>query len=158
MEAYCSGTSSSKELVHVVTDEDLRKLQRQRSTQKKLPAKHESAINVLRAKQERDTKLKLQKQAAELQQLEADYESEKRVQELQYVKDSSRLDAKIRARRSRLFRRWDLKFEIWRREWEKESGAALYGTLSHEDWPLTTSIEAPVDLPSSLVQYTSTIG
>lgn len=155
MEAYCSGANPDP--AHKVTEEDRKKLERQRMMQTKLPAKHESAINVLRAKQERDTKIKLQKQQTELQQLDAEYEKEKRAEELQYVKDSSRLDALIQSRRRRAIHRWDLKFEIWRRDWENQHGTTLNGRLPHEDWPETTDMEAPITCSSSLALYTQVI-
>lgn len=155
MEAYCSGTKpANPELAHVVTDEDRKKLARQRTTQKKLPAKHESAINVLRAKQERDLKVKLQKQQTELQQLDAEFEKEKRAEELQYVKDSSRLDAVIQARRRRLMQRWELRFEIWRKDWENQHGRTLAGRLPHEEWPENRDLEAPSNASSLLALYT----
>jgi hypothetical protein len=135
------------------TDEDRKKLERQRITQEKLPARHESAINVLRAKQERDTRVRIQKHQSELDQLEAEYEKVKSAQELQYTKDSSQLDMIIQARRSKIMRRWDLRFEIWRRNWEKENEFKLYGTLPHESWPETTDADIPIDPTSSLALY-----
>ncbi|KAJ4357344.1 uncharacterized protein N0V89_001919 [Didymosphaeria variabile] len=154
IEAYCSGPNPAHEgIAYTVTEEDRGKLERQRTTQEKLPAKHESAINVLRAKQERDIKLRLQKQQSEMEQLEADYEKNKSAQELQYSKDSSQLDMTIRTRRHKLARQWDLKFEIWRREWEKENECKLYGTLPHELWPESTDTDVSIDLSSSLAVY-----
>lgn len=154
MDAYCSGANpTNPELAHTVTDEDRKKLERQRMTQEKLPAKHESAINVLRAKQERDAKLKLQKQQTELQHLDGQYEKDKNAEELQYVKDSSRLDKIIQARRGRLIQRWDLRFEIWRKDWENQHGTTLNARLPHEDWPETSDMEAPISQSSSLALY-----
>ncbi|KAL1612095.1 hypothetical protein SLS60_000318 [Paraconiothyrium brasiliense] len=154
IEAYCSGPNPAHEgVMYTVTDEDRRKLERQRTTQEKLPAKHESAINVLRAKQERDIKLRLQRQQSELEQLETDYEKNKSAQELQYTKDCSQLDMIIRTRRNKLARQWDLRSEIWRREWEKENECKLYGTLPHETWPETTEVDVPIDPSSSLAVY-----
>ncbi|KAJ4286074.1 hypothetical protein N0V90_013423 [Kalmusia sp. IMI 367209] len=146
MEAYCSGPNpTNPEITYIVTDEDRSKLERQRIIQTKLPAKHASAINVLRARQERDIQVRLQKQQTELQQLDVDHDKEKRTQELQYVKDTGQLDAVIQTRRSRIDRRWNLRFEIWRKEWEKETGVPLNGPLPHADWPETTDPEyAPV--------------
>lgn len=126
MEAYCAGPNPvNSDIIYTVTDDDRNKLECQRTVQTKLPAKQESAINVLRAKQERDTKNKIQKQKAELQQLDADYEKERHAQELQYAKDCSQLEAVIQARRSRIDCRWNLKLEIFRKQWEKETGKPL---------------------------------
>jgi hypothetical protein len=136
MEAYCSGASpTNPDVAHSVTEDDRAKLARQHLTQRKLPAKHESAINVLRAKQEQNMKVKLQKQHAELQQLDADYERDMRNEELQYLKDTSRLDALIEARRKRVGHRWDLKLEMWRRDWQNEHDTPLNGTLPQKTWP-----------------------
>lgn len=158
IEAYCLGPNPAHEgVIYAVTDEDRRKLERQRMTQEKLPAKHESAISVLRAKQERDMRLRIQKQQLELGQLQADYEKEKSAQELQYAKDASQLDMTIQTRRSKILRRWDLKFEIWRRNWEKENESKLYGTLPHEDWPETTDADIQIDPSSSLAIYMQSI-
>ena len=56
IEAYCLGTRNDEERAHTVSEEDFKKLDRQRMIQQDLPRKHASAINVLRARQELDTK------------------------------------------------------------------------------------------------------
>jgi len=152
MDAYCSGArSSNPELKHAVTDEDRNKLKRQRITQEKLPAKHESAINVLRAKQERYTKLKLQKQQAELRSLDEQYENDRKANELRYAKESSRLDSLIQTRRERMIRRWDLKVEIWRVDWESQYRTTLNGRLPHGDWPESLNdMNTPITPSSAL--------
>jgi hypothetical protein len=155
MEAYCAGANPG--IAHVVTEDDRRKLARQHLTQQKLPAKHESAINVLRARQEKDTKNKLQKQHSELQSLDADYGREKRAEELRYLKDTARLDALAEARRKREIYRWDLKFEIWRRDWESQHTTTLTGRLPHEAWPESPE-NVPLDSSSSLALYLQVMG
>ncbi|KAF2643391.1 hypothetical protein P280DRAFT_251744 [Massarina eburnea CBS 473.64] len=156
MSAYCSGVSpTDPSLAHAVTDEDRNKLERQRLIQQKLPAKHESAIHVLRGKQERDTKNKLQKQKQELEQLDADYENDRKAEELQYIKDAGRLNTMMQTRRRRITNRWDLRFEIWRKDWENQHNTTLPGRLSHEDWPETLD-DTDYNIPcsSSLAPYT----
>ncbi|KAF2795512.1 hypothetical protein K505DRAFT_273099 [Melanomma pulvis-pyrius CBS 109.77] len=154
MEAYCSGASlTNSDIAHTITEDDRKKLARQHVIQEKLPGKHESAINVLRARQEKDGKTKVQKQQAELQQLGTDYESGKREEELRFMKDTSRLDALIEARRGRLIHRWDLKFEMWRRDWESQHSTSLNGRLPHGEWPESTHVEGPLDTSSSLALY-----
>jgi hypothetical protein len=157
MEAYCSGSNPTTHIAHTVTQEDRNKLARQHVTQQKLPAKHESAINVLRARQEKDTKVKLQKQEDELQQLQTEYEQEKQAEEVQYMKDVNRLEALTEARRKRIMHQWDLRIETWKRTWEKEHGDALIGQIPQETWP-----EAPADAPlypsSSLALYLQALG
>ena len=136
MEAYCAGPNPAHpEISYAVTDEDREKLERQRILQKKLPAKHDSVINVLRAKQERDVKVKLQKQQSEMEQLEQDHADDTNAEQAMYETDSRRLDAIIQTRRSRVVRRWNLRFEIWRKDWEKQHGTTLHGKIPHEDWP-----------------------
>ncbi|ORY19863.1 hypothetical protein BCR34DRAFT_620849 [Clohesyomyces aquaticus] len=154
MEAYCSGSRSAHtDTTHTVTEEDRRKLARERLTQKKLPAKHGSAINVLRARQEKDTKAKLHKQTTELQQLDASYEQDKQAEEAQFSSDQDRLDALAASRRRRIMNRWELKFEMWRRDWENQHGTTLKGRLPHEEWPTLANLEGPVDSTSSLALY-----
>lgn len=155
MEAYCLGPNPEyTEVVYVVTDEDRKKLQRQRTLQQKLPAKHDSAINVLRAKQERDTAARIQKQRLELEQLDSDYAKSKAALELQFAHDARRLAATIQSRRDKLTRWWNLKFEIWRRKWEKESGCALLGEIPHEAWPEAADAhDVAIDPASPLAAY-----
>jgi hypothetical protein len=155
MEAYCLGSDlSHPDHHHVVTQEDFNKLDRQRMTQQNLPRKHENAINVLRARQERDTHNKLQKQQAELSIWETAREVERATQESEHAKEMERLEALIDQRRKRLMRRWDLKFEMWRRDWEAEHQTTLTLSLEHETWPLqpTTTI-TPIPESSSLAPY-----
>ncbi|KAF1838810.1 hypothetical protein BDW02DRAFT_338103 [Decorospora gaudefroyi] len=155
MEAYCSGTKANhQEHVHAVSEEDLKKLDRQRSTQKGLPRKHASAINVLRARQELDTARKLETQEMELEQLDAEYEKEKATTEVKYKKEVEKLETVIEARRKRLLQRWDLRFEMWRRDWEEQHSMTLNVKLEHEEWPPRKADHAiTVPESSSLAQY-----
>jgi hypothetical protein len=153
MEAYCSGSNlTTGHFVHTITEEDRKKLARQYMIQKKLPRTHESAINVLRARQEKDARTKQQRQQAALKQLDADYERTKQDEDLRFLKDSSELDALIEVRRGRLLHRWDLMFEIWRRDWECQHRMPLNGRLPHEEWP-ESRVEGPLDAASSLALY-----
>lgn len=134
MEAYCLSSNPDPDLAHIVTQDDFKKLDRQRSIQQSLPRKHESAINVLRSRQERAMKLKAQKQEAELDDMDAAFEQEKLAEEWQHTQESERLNAVIEARRKRLQRRWDLKYEIWRKDWDSQHSVQL----ENVDWPLKT--------------------
>lgn len=140
MEAYCLSSNPDPVLAHTVTQDDFKKLDRQRMIQQSLPRKHESAINVLRSRQERATKLKMQKQEAELADMDAEFEKEMAVEQWQHAQDSERLNAVIEARRKRLQQRWDLKYEMWRRDWESQHGTQ-FETV---DWPLKTQCEGPI--------------
>lgn len=140
MTAYCSGVSSiDPSLTHRVTDEDRKKLENQRLLQQKLPEKHKSQINVLRARQERDTKNRLERQARELEQLDTDLIRATKEETAHYVKELARLEATMAARRKRVMSRWNLKYEMWRKEWEKQNQDALPGRIPQEDWPEESS-------------------
>ncbi|CAN9241285.1 unnamed protein product [Alternaria alternata] len=154
IEAYCLGTRNDEERAHTVSEEDFKKLDRQRMIQQDLPRKHASAINVLRARQELDTKRRIETQEAELQQLLVDHENEKVRKEAEYQKELERLDAVIEVRRKRLLQRWDLKFEMWRRDWEAQHNTTLTAELEHEDWPSRKADHA-ISIPeaSSLARY-----
>ena len=155
MEAYCLGTNANHpEHAHIVSQEDFKKLDRQRMIQQNLPRKFENAINVLRARQERQTKQRLQKQEEELDAMNANHEQQKAVHETEYNKEVERLESTIEARRKRLLQRWDLKFEMWRRNWEDQHNTTLMAKLEHEDWPLSkTHVVIPIAESSSLAQY-----
>jgi hypothetical protein len=155
MEAYCLGSElSHPDHHHVVTQDDFKKLDRQRMMQQNLPRKHENAISVLRARQERDMRNKLQKQQAELDLWETAHEVERAAKESEHAKEMERLEVLIDERRKRLMRRWDLKFEMWRRDWETKHQTILTLSLEHETWPLqpTTTI-TPIPESSSLAPY-----
>lgn len=134
MEAYCLSSNPDPGLAHIVTEDDFKKLDRQRSIQLSLPRKHESAINVLRSRQERAMKLKAQKQEAELDDMDAAFEKEKTAEQWQHAQEWERLNAVIEARRKRLQRRWDLRYEIWRKDWESQHSVQL----ENVEWPLKT--------------------
>ena len=136
MEAYCLGPNPvCPEFSYTVTEQDWKKLEHQRMVQEKLPFKHESAINVLRAKQERDTQVKLEKQQSQLIQLKEDREEIRRLEEERYGLECHQLDTVIETRRNKIIQRWNLRFEIWRRWWQKESATTLVGDIPQERWP-----------------------
>jgi hypothetical protein len=155
MEAYCLGSGQSHpDHPHIVTEEDFKKLDRQRLIQQNLPRKHENAINVLRARQERETANRLQKQETELQLFNEADERERKTEEAEHTKEMEKLEAVIETRRKRLLQRWDLKFEMWRRDWESQHGTAVTLRLEHELWPLqTTKTITPIPESSSLAPY-----
>ncbi|EON66275.1 hypothetical protein W97_05668 [Coniosporium apollinis CBS 100218] len=135
MEAYVNG-SSAAEKRHIVTAEDKARLASQRALKLKLDARHESAISVLRAKQERDSKAKLQKMQAEREQLEAEAEKEEKALKEEQCEESHRLAMLARSRRRRVAARWDLRMEVWKAELEREKGGAFHRPLPGVPWPL----------------------
>jgi hypothetical protein len=142
MEAYCLSSNPDPDLAHMVTQDDFKKLDRQRLIQQSLPRKHESAINVLRSRQDRAMKLKMQKQEAELAEMDAEFDKEKAAEELQHAQESERLDTVIEARRKRLQQRWDLKFEMWQRDWDSQHGNGT--NFENVDWPLKAQYGGPI--------------
>jgi hypothetical protein len=152
MEAYCLSSNPDPDFSHTVTQDDFKKLDRQRLIQKSLPRKHESAINVLRARQERALKLRNHKQQTDLETMDAEYEKEKAAEIEQFVNESARLDVVIEARRKRLLQRWELKSEVWRRDWEVQHGIPLSERFEHQDWPLVEQGDG-IPASSALAQY-----
>ncbi|EDU49919.1 hypothetical protein PtrSN002B_000167 [Pyrenophora tritici-repentis] len=154
IEAYCVGTREEQDRTHTVSEDDLKKLERQKATQRELPRKHASAINVLRARQEVDMERRLEAQEAELEQLDADYEKEVSAKEAEYKKESERLEGLIATRRKRLLQRWDLRFEMWRKGWEEQNNTTLDAKLEHETWPPRKADHAiTISDASALYQY-----
>ena len=135
IEAYCLGTNTSQEQTHTVTEDDFKKLYHQKMLQQGLPRKHISAINVLRARQEVDFKRRLETQEAELRQLDLDLKKEESAKEAEYKKDLEHLESLIEARRRRLQQRWELRFEMWRLDWQNQHKTTIVHKLEHEEWP-----------------------
>lgn len=136
MEAYCNGLNTSgTESKHTVSEDDRKKLKRQHALQDNLPHKHESAINVLRAKQEKDVKVHMHKQNAELVQMDHEFEKENRLLEMHFLRESSRLEALMESRRRRAAARWTWRTETWRKDFESQHGTTLPGRLPRLDWP-----------------------
>ncbi|KAF2823595.1 hypothetical protein CC86DRAFT_299039 [Ophiobolus disseminans] len=159
MEKYCLGSGQSHpDHPHIVTQEDFKKLDRQRMLQQSLPRRQENAINVLRARQERETKNRVRKQGAELDSMDATHERERAAEESEHAKEAEKLETVIETRRRRLLQRWDLKFEMWRRAWEEQHGTTVTVPLEHETWPLqATTTMTPIPESSSLSHYVQAV-
>ena len=155
MEAYCLGTNvNPSEHTHAVSEEDFKKLDRQRLIQQNLPTRLQSAINVLRARQERETKRKLRKQEEELKAMDEASKKQRAAREVECSQELERLETVIQARRRRVMQRWDLKLEMWRRDWEEQQRAQLTARLEHESWPPSKTQNAlPIPESSGLAQY-----
>ncbi|KAF2488879.1 hypothetical protein BU16DRAFT_553641 [Lophium mytilinum] len=149
MEAYCNGPNSSG---HTVSEEDRKKLKRQHTVQDSLPRKHDSAINVLRSKQEKDVKVQMHKQHTELVQMDLDFEKELGQLDAKFHRDSSKLDVLAEVRRRKAIARWDLRMEIWRRQFEKQHETCFDGSIPHPDWP-ATPMEGPAGDATALAPY-----
>jgi hypothetical protein len=120
---------------HHVTDEDRNKLQRQYMLRDNLPQKHEAAISVLRAKQDREMRMRQEKNAKEMEDLEQEYERAVNAIEGLQRKEEGRLDALIESRKRRLIKRWELKGELWRRDYETRAGVSCPGRILFPHWP-----------------------
>jgi hypothetical protein len=154
MEAYCSASRlENPDLVHTVTEEDRKKLTHQHWIQQNLPSRHESAINVLRGRQEKEMELKRESQGIELTTLDAEFEDHHQAEEERYRNDKSRLDELVMARRKIAMYRWELKFEIWRRNFELEHAMSLIGRLPHAEWPHSKDDNTDMDPESALAVY-----
>ena len=154
MEAYCLGTNANHpEHAHIVSEEDFKKLDLQRLTQLNLPRKHENAINVLRARQERETKRRLEKQLADLAQMATDLQTNTAALEAANEKEMEHLDAVIEARRKRLLMRWELRFEVWRRDWEAQHNVTLDAELEPVEWPARRAEHIAIEEGSALARY-----
>jgi hypothetical protein len=154
IEAYCRANGQSHPERPQVTEEDFKTLDRQRMIQQNLPKKHEDAINVLRARQERAMKNKIRKQEAELSSLDEAGEREKVTEEAEHAAEMGKLEALIESRRKRQRQRWNLKFEMWRKDWETQYETAIDFDLDHETWPLhTTMTITPNPESSALAPY-----
>ncbi|KAF2196062.1 hypothetical protein GQ43DRAFT_476657 [Delitschia confertaspora ATCC 74209] len=147
MEGYCSNPAQN------VKEEDRTKLANYRLVHQKLPAIHESAISVLRGRQEKNTKRRLEKQKQELVKLDQDFEQNKRDEEARFRKDMNRLGELIASRRKTVSGRWELKFEIWRRQFEKREKRRIEGRLPHAQWSQVASEKGEMDPESALAVY-----
>ncbi|KAL6703773.1 hypothetical protein ACN47E_009072 [Coniothyrium glycines] len=155
MEGYCLDTNAENpEHARTVTEDDFKKLDQQRLLQQNLPQKHQNAINVLRAKQERETKRRLEKQEEELEQMDVNYEKEITAAENEHKKQAEELEQTIGRRRRRLLQRWELKFEMWRQDWEEQHNTTLTAPMEHEPWPARKADHANIIADtSSLAPY-----
>lgn len=118
---------------HEVSDEDRFKLKRQYAIRDSLPQKHASAINVLRARQDKSFKSRQEQQRREKLELDIQGETQKAILEITQANEEGRLNGIIEARRKRLSSRWDLKIEVWRRNYERATGP-ISERLKAADW------------------------
>lgn len=158
MEAYClGGSQSNPDHPHVVSEEDFKKLDRQRMLQQSLPRRQENTINVLRAKQEREAKNKMHKQEQEMDLMGAAHDRERAAEEAEHAREMEKLEALIESRRKRLVQRWSLKLEIWRRDWEQQHPTATDLRLEPESFPVQTTTTKPIPESSALAVYQAAV-
>lgn len=145
IEAYCNGPAKQSEndtklVAYIVTDEDRETLKRQRMIQAGLARKHQSAINVLRAKQERAVNDRTEKQRAQREALESTFDAEDEALRNELNGNSRRLENLLSERRRRLLHRWELKGEMWMMGFEEDSGARVATNVWSLDWPDSKTI------------------
>jgi len=141
MQRYCEGYET-KDAHRSITDEDRRRLERQKQNQEKLGRRHESAINVLRGKQELEKKVRLAEQKKELFELDKAMKAEMAALE----ETSRKLERLIQKRKEQMECQWNLMLEVWRKETELEMGSnTLHGSLPKIPWPLDWKPDAESD-------------
>ena len=147
MEGYCSETSN-----RTVTDEDRSKLQAQRAKRDLLDAKHASAINVLRQKQERTVKTRRQKQLQELSDLDQSFIERMTALHEQEEQTRSKLAEVMTLRRSRLIERWDLKLLVWQKQREAAQ-SGIIPTPAATPSPLPSPTLSPLSASAPSVSF-----
>lgn len=142
MKAYCSGSSvpgSTKR--RIVTEEDKRRLRDQEKLHDELDKKHEAAMKMARARQEKDMKDLKHDHEQELKELEKKYK-EARLASRKTVQEVCRqLDAVIRTRRLRVVRRWYISLKVWDRTVGENADIPSYGDLPAIPWPEKSAVE-----------------
>ena len=135
MEAYCRGESSNGEPHNrFVTEQDRRELDKARWGRDSMEIRHQSAINVLRGEQSQRLRLRLQRQAKEIEQLE--FKEQKELQRLQEVSDLElrEWEAAAQAKKDKLHSWWVLETEIWRKQHKDDMGVSIDEDLPPLPW------------------------
>lgn len=99
-------------LFYTVTEADHAALRRQQQLNASLAARHASAINVLRARQERQVERLAAAQGAEIEEVRSAQEEGEREVHLLFAKEGERLDVVCAERRERAGRRWEAKLGV----------------------------------------------
>ncbi|OJD37345.1 ibr domain-containing protein [Diplodia corticola] len=142
MKAYCSGSSvpgSTKR--RIVTEDDKRRLREQEKLHDELDSKHEAAMKMTRARQEKDVKELKHEHEQEIKELEKKYK-EARVLSRKTTQDvSHQLDDVIRGRRLRVVQRWFINLKLWDRATSDHDDVPAYTDLPVVPWPDKTVVE-----------------
>jgi len=99
-----------------------------------MDVRHQSAINVLRGEQNQRLRLRLQRQAKEIEQL--DSKEQKDLQRLQHASDDElrAWEAAAQAKKEKLRSWWVLETEIWRKQHKYETGVSIDEVLPPLAW------------------------
>lgn len=149
MEAYCRGISSQGEPHgRIVTEQDLKELEKTRWQRDQMQGKHESAINVLRGEQARRMQRREVRQEQEKKQMLRRQESEVESLRTENVGNLHRIEEEVGRWRGRLEGWWELEVEIWRKKLERDTGILFEGILPPVTWPSELT-ERPAEAESA---------
>ncbi|EKG11643.1 hypothetical protein MPH_11136 [Macrophomina phaseolina MS6] len=152
MKAYCSGSSvpgSTKR--RIVTEEDKRRLREQEKLHDELDKKHEAAMKMARARQEKEMKDLKHDHEQEQKELEKKYK-EARLASRRTVQEVSRqLDEVIRTRRLRVVRRWYISLKLWDKTTGENADIPSYGDLPAIPWPERSAVETMISRTYSVL-------
>ncbi|KAL1648357.1 hypothetical protein SLS58_002110 [Diplodia intermedia] len=142
MKAYCSGSSvpgSTKR--RIVTEDDKRRLREQEKLHDELDSKHEAAMKMTRARQEKDVKELKHEHEQEIKELDKKYKEARILSRRTTQEVSHQLDDVIRGRRLRVVRRWYINLKLWDRTTTDHDDVPAYADLPIVSWPDKTVVE-----------------
>ncbi|KAL9073533.1 MAG: hypothetical protein Q9157_004717 [Trypethelium eluteriae] len=133
--SIASPSSPSSNSQHKVTEQDLKELSKQYWLRDNLPAKHASAINVLRGEQAQRLRRRQKNNELELAKFALLHEQE--LQELKkgFSSELQDLEEWAKVKRRRLQARWDLQETSWRKALERDTEVAFKGPIRGVKWP-----------------------
>ncbi|GAB7336985.1 hypothetical protein MBLNU457_g2404t1 [Dothideomycetes sp. NU457] len=136
MEAYCARLSSGTDQPYnrPVTEQDRQELDKARKARDSMVTKHQNAINVLRGEQGLRLRNRTQRQAKELDQLEAKRRDQLALINAECDYELSQIRRDMDRRRRRLDLWWSIETQMWRKRLEQETGVYFHGELSPVAW------------------------
>ncbi|KAL9084585.1 MAG: hypothetical protein Q9165_008011 [Trypethelium subeluteriae] len=133
--SIASPSSPSSNSQHKVTEQDLKELSKQYWLRDNLPAKHASAINVLRGEQAQRLRRRQKNNEVEMTKLVRLHEQELREIEKGFSSELQDLEEWAKVKRRRLQARWDLQETSWRKALERDTEVAFKGAIRGVKWP-----------------------
>lgn len=147
MEAYCDGLGRHPDRQglppRTVTERDLRELGQQYNLRDDLERLHQAKINVLRDRQAKRMEELQGRQDQEMEKL-----LEKRGKEMEslageFAQEEDMLANAFAHRKGEMLQRWELKFEVLRRELEARDGVS-YARMELPPWPGESDMQDPI--------------
>ena len=136
MTGYCSAhglPSPEGTLKRKVTASDQRSLEQQQYVQRGMDSLHKAKINVLRAKQAKQTEKLIEKQWQELEDLHTEHEIAMSEDDERFREQEEALTQDMATQKQRLSRRWNFEEAFARWRLEEETGFK-YGALPAIEW------------------------